>query len=93
VRKVFVAVIAIAVVLLSIAILLARQAPPVVDLPSPVSALGQATAITVHVRDPHGVHRLEAFVEQNGVQYRCGGGPSPVRFRRQKIEAQSPAFG
>jgi hypothetical protein len=70
VRKVFVAVIAIAAVLSSIWILLARQAPPVVDLPSPVTALGQATAITVHVRDPHGIRSLAAFVEQNGVQYR-----------------------
>ena len=68
-RKVFAAVLAIAVVLLSIAILLARQAPPVVDLPSPVTALGQASAITVHVRDPHGIRSLAAFVEQNGVQY------------------------
>jgi Peptidase family M23 len=80
VRKVFAAVLAIAVVLSSIAILLARQAPPVVDLPSPVTTLGQATAITVRVRDPHGVHRLEAFVEQNGVQYRVweNAQPSPV---------------
>ena len=68
-RKVFIVVIGI-VALSSIAILLTRQAPPVVDLPSPVTALGQATAIAVHVRDPHGVRRLEAFVEQNGIQYR-----------------------
>jgi murein DD-endopeptidase MepM/ murein hydrolase activator NlpD len=79
VRKVFAAVIVLAV-LSSIAILLARQAPPVVDLPSPVTTLGQATGITVHVRDPHGVRRLEAFVEQNGVQYRVweNAQPSPV---------------
>ena len=68
-RKVFIVVIGI-VALSSIAILLTRQTPPVVDLPSPVTALGQATAIAVHVRDPHGVRRLEAFVEQNGIQYR-----------------------
>ena len=67
-RKVIVIVIAIAV-LLPIALLLVRSAPPVVDLPSPVSSLGQATPITVHVRDPHGVRRLAAFVEQNGVRY------------------------
>ncbi len=68
-RKVIVVVIAI-VVLLPIALLLARSAPPVVDLPSPVSSLGQATPITIHVHDSHGVRRLAAFVEQNGVRYR-----------------------
>jgi len=52
------------VALSSIAILLTRQAPPVVDLPSPVTALGPSHRIAVHVRDPHGVRRLEAFVEQ-----------------------------
>ena len=67
-RRVFIVVIGI-VILSSIAILLARQAPPVVDLPSPVTALGQASAITVHARDPHGIRSLAAFVEQNGVQY------------------------
>jgi len=35
-----------------------------------VTTLGQATPITVRVRDPHGVRRLAAFVEQNGVRYR-----------------------
>jgi murein DD-endopeptidase MepM/ murein hydrolase activator NlpD len=78
VGKVFVAVLAIAVVLLSIAILLARQAPPVVDLPSPVTALGQATEITVHVRDPHGIRSLAAYVEQNGVQYRVWEATQPL---------------
>ena len=67
-RKVFAVVIALGV-LSSIAVLLARQAAPVVDLPSPVTVLGQATTITVHVRDPRGVRRLAAFVEQNGTRY------------------------
>ena len=40
------------------------------DLPSPVTTIGQATPITVHVHDPHGVRKLAAFVEQNGAQYR-----------------------
>ena len=67
-RKVFV-IIAI-VVLLPIALLVGRSATPVVDLPSPVSTLGQATPITVHVHDPRGIRRLSAYVEQNGAQYR-----------------------
>jgi hypothetical protein len=66
-RTVFV-VIAIAV-LLPIAILMARSATPVVDLPSPVLSLGQATSITVHVRDPRGVRKVAAIVQQNGTQF------------------------
>ena len=46
-----------------------RSATPVVDLASPVTSLGQATPIAIHVRDPHGVRRLAAFVEQNGARY------------------------
>ena len=67
VRKILVAVIAVG--LFSIAILLARSAPPVVEVPSSVTVLGQNTAIPVHVRDPHGVRRLAAFLEQNGARY------------------------
>ena len=57
-------------VLLPIAFLLARSASPVVDLSTPVTILGQATSITAHVRDPHGVRNLAAFVDQNGARYR-----------------------
>jgi hypothetical protein len=71
VRIVFIVVIAIAVaVWLPGAILLSRSALPVVELPSSVNSLGQATSIAVNVRDPHGVRSLEAFVEQNGFHYR-----------------------
>lgn len=77
-RKVFV-VIAI-VVLLPIALLLARSATPVVDLPSPVTTVGQATPITVHVRDPHGIRRLTASVEQNGSSYRVWELTQPSRL-------------
>ena len=67
-RKVFVVIIAI-VVLLPIAFLAGRSATPVVDLPTPVTTLGQATPISIHVHDPRGVRRLSAYVEQNGAQY------------------------
>jgi murein DD-endopeptidase MepM/ murein hydrolase activator NlpD len=68
VRKAIVAVIALAV-LLPIAILLVRSATPILDLPLPVASIGQATPITVHVRDPRGVRKASAFVEQNGAQF------------------------
>ena len=57
------------VVLASIAFVVARSATPVIDLPSSVITLGQATPITVDIHDPHGVRRLAAFVEQNGARY------------------------
>ena len=75
-RKILVVVIALAV-LLPIAFLLARSATPVIEVPSPVSALGQATPVAVHVRDPRGLRRLEAFVEQNGVRYRVAEAEQP----------------
>jgi len=61
-------VIAIAVIV-PIAFLLARSATPLVDMPVPVSSLGQATPIAVHVRDPRGVRKVTAFVEQNGARF------------------------
>ena len=67
-RKVIVIVIVL-VVLASIAFVVARSATPVIDLPSSVITLGQATPITVDIHDPHGVRRLAAFVEQNGARY------------------------
>lgn len=77
-RKSFLVVLAI-VVLLPIAFLLARSATPVVDVTPPVTTLGQATPITVHIRDPHGIRRLEAFVEQNGARYFVWEAPQPSR--------------
>lgn len=67
-RKVIVVVIVL-VVLVPIAFVLLRSATPVIDLRSSVTSLGQATPVTVHIRDAHGVRRLVALVEQNGTQY------------------------
>jgi murein DD-endopeptidase MepM/ murein hydrolase activator NlpD len=52
-----------------------------VDLPSPVTTLGQATPITVHVRDPHGIRRLTAFVEQNGARFLVSEVAQPSRVQ------------
>jgi murein DD-endopeptidase MepM/ murein hydrolase activator NlpD len=67
VRKLVVVLIAVALLLL--AFLAARSATPVVDLPAAVASLGQATPITVHIRDARGVRSMHAFVEQNGNRY------------------------
>jgi murein DD-endopeptidase MepM/ murein hydrolase activator NlpD len=68
VRKVILVVIAI-VVLLPIAVVLSRSATPAIDLPSQVASIGQATPIAIHVRDPRGVRRIVAYLEQNGARY------------------------
>ena len=77
-RKILVVAIAL-VVLVPIALLLANSAPPAVDLPSPVTTLGQATPITVHVHGPHGVRKLTAFAEQNGTRYQLWELAQPTR--------------
>src|SRR5579871_3630954 len=42
---------------------------PVIDLPTPVTTIGQATPISVHVTDAKGIRGVSAAVEQNGVKY------------------------
>jgi hypothetical protein len=64
-------VVAIALVVLLLVFFVARSATPVVELPSAIVSLGQATPMTVHVRDPRGLRRLQAFVEQNGARYQA----------------------
>ena len=68
VRRILVVVIAL-IVIGSIVLVLTRSAVPVLDVVPAVTVLGQATPITVQVRDPHGVRSLSAFVEQNGSRY------------------------
>ena len=75
-RKLIVVVIAIAA-LLTIVLIIARSATPVLDIPVSVSFLGQATPITVHVHDPRGVRSVTASVEQNGATYRVWEAPKP----------------
>jgi murein DD-endopeptidase MepM/ murein hydrolase activator NlpD len=74
VRKIIVVVIAIAA-LLTIVLVIARSATPVLDIPASVTFLGQATPITVHVHDPRGVRSVTASVEQNGAKYRVWDAP------------------
>lgn len=67
-RKIIFTVIAIAV-FLPIAIVFMRSATPVVDMPVPVLSIGQATSVTVHVVDRHGIRKVAAFVKQNGALF------------------------
>lgn len=44
---------------------------PALDVPSPVTTIGQATPIAVHVHDSHGVSKFTATLEQNGAKYQA----------------------
>ena len=67
-RKVIVLVIAIAG-LVPLGLMLARSATPVLDLPAPVTSIGQTTSITLHVLDKSGVRKASASIEQNGAHF------------------------
>ena len=41
-------------ILIPITMLMGCSAAPTIDLPTPVSTIGQATPVSVHVTDPHG---------------------------------------
>jgi len=49
---------------------------PSIDMPAPVTTVGQATPVAVHVRDPHGVSKLTATLSQNGAQYQAWQAPA-----------------
>jgi murein DD-endopeptidase MepM/ murein hydrolase activator NlpD len=76
--KTFLIVLALLVVL-PVALLVAFSATPVLDLPPTLNTLGQATAITAHVADPHGVRKFSVFLEQNGVRYSAWETTQPAR--------------
>ena len=44
---------------------------PSLDVPASVTTVGQATPVTVHVHDPHGVSKLTATLAQNGARYQA----------------------
>lgn len=42
---------------------------PTIDLPASVTTIGQATPISFHVQDKHGLTKVSVWFEQNGGQY------------------------
>ena len=68
-KKLIPVVVIVILVLVPLIYFVARSATPVINLPSPPSAIGQATPIAVQVSDPRGVRSVKAFVEQNGTRY------------------------
>jgi murein DD-endopeptidase MepM/ murein hydrolase activator NlpD len=53
----------------AVILLFAFSATPVVQIPPSLSAIGQSTAVNLHVSDLHGVRSVRAWVEQNGNRY------------------------
>lgn len=50
-------------------VLFVLSATPAVEIPPSLTALGQATPVTIHVSDPHGIRNIQAWVEQGGNRY------------------------
>ena len=67
-RKIFVLVIVLAIIV-PLAFLAARSETPVLQIPASVTSLGQATPVTVQVKDSRGIRSMRGFVEQNGNRY------------------------
>ena len=67
--KKLVVLVIVLLIVVPLAVVAARSATPVIDIPPSVTALGQATLMTVHVHDPRGIRSVHAFVEQNGKRY------------------------
>jgi murein DD-endopeptidase MepM/ murein hydrolase activator NlpD len=53
----------------AIAFVLLRSTTPVIDIPNTTAVVGQATPVTVHVHDAHGVRKATAVIEQNGMKF------------------------
>ena len=67
------------VLILPVALLLVGcSRKPSIDVPAPLTTVGQATAVAVHVHSTHGLRELTASLSQNGMQYRVWQLPSPT---------------
>ena len=67
--KKIVVLVLVLLIVVPLAVLAARSATPVLDIPSSLTSLGQATPVKLEVRDPHGIRNGHAYVEQNGARY------------------------
>ena len=78
-------IIPLALILLPVLILLLLSATPAIELDPAVTAVGSQTPLKIHVKAPHGIRRLTAFVEQNGTRYKAAELDLPsTRFRWHK---------
>jgi murein DD-endopeptidase MepM/ murein hydrolase activator NlpD len=64
---------------LSLIVSLTGCGKPTLDVPASLTTIGQATPVTVHVHDSHGVSKLTATLEQNGAQYQVWQSAAPSK--------------
>jgi hypothetical protein len=72
------------IVLAAILFVWLGSATPAIDLPNATASLGQATPITVHVQDKHGVSKAAAYVEQNGARFQVWQMTQPTKAADNK---------
>ncbi len=72
-------VVLILLIAISLGLLFGLSATPVLTLPAAITAVGQSTPVAVQVRAPHGVRRIAAYIEQNGVRYSAFDKTQPAR--------------
>jgi murein DD-endopeptidase MepM/ murein hydrolase activator NlpD len=65
----FILIAFIAVIVAVPAFLVIASSPPVVSIPAPPAAIGGDTGVHARIESPHGVRRVTATIEQNGVRY------------------------
>jgi hypothetical protein len=80
VKKVLLLVLVLAIVWFLI-IPFARATKPVVGLTAPVTVIGQATPVSIHVTHPKGVRSVTAVIEQNGKTYQVWALPQATKDR------------
>jgi murein DD-endopeptidase MepM/ murein hydrolase activator NlpD len=79
----------------TVGLLLAASQGTVLSVNPPVTAIGMATPVKVHVSNPHGVRRVTAWLEQSGQRYQVFNQESPARrllFWRHKEAPRDVAF-
>lgn len=58
-----------------------RCSTPILTVGQTPVILGQATPVLVHVRDKRGLHKLHAWVEQNGARYAAAEAADPQQMK------------
>ena len=58
---------------------MAFSSTPVVEIPASVTVVGSATPVSAQVTDPHGISKIEAWIEQKGARYSIYSTTQPAR--------------
>ncbi len=68
-------------VVVAAGVVIFRSSTPILTVGAAPVILGQATPVTVHVRDTRGLRLLQAWVEQNGVRYAVAQAADPNQMK------------